>query len=131
MENFIEIQLKTDKKVIIETLERIGIANRKEKILYPSCYYFNIQGKDYILHFKQLFLLMRRNSYNNISLEDIERRNSVICRMKEWGLIDVNEQTIIPHNKFVYVLPFAQKYEWCIKHKYNIELLYNGEDDGR
>jgi hypothetical protein len=128
MENFIEVKLKVDKRIIIETLERIGIANRKEKILYPSCYYFSIQDKDYILHFKQLFLLMRRNSYNNISLEDVERRNSVIYRLKEWDLIDVDENGIIPHEKFVYVLPYAQKYEWLVKHKYNIDLLYGEEN---
>ena len=123
MENFIEIELKTDRKVIVETLERIGIANKKEHILYPSCYIFNIKEKEYILHFKQLFLLMKRNSYNNVSEEDIERRNSVIYCLKTWGLIDVDEQLIEPHNKFVYVLPFNEKNNWNISHKFNIESL--------
>lgn len=121
MENFIEIKLKTKRQCIVETLERMGIANRKEKILYPSCYIFNIKEKDYILHFKQLFPLLRRNSYNNISEEDIERRNSVIYCLKDWDLIDVDEKIIEPHNKFIFVLPYVEKNDWKIYHKFNLQ----------
>lgn len=124
MEFFIEVNLKVDKKIIIETLERIGIANKKEKILFPTCYYFNIKGQDYILHFKQLFLLMRRNSYNNISEDDFERRNAIIYCLKLWDLIDVDEKLIECRNKFVYVLPFKDKKDWMIQHKYNTENFY-------
>lgn len=128
MENFIEIQLKVDKKIIIETLERIGIANKKDNILFPTCYYLNIKDKDYILHFKQLFLLMRNNSYNNISEEDFERRNAIIYCLKTWGLIDVDENLIEPRNKFVYVLPHKDKNDWAIQHKYNVSNFYIGLD---
>lgn len=124
MEKFIEINLKCDKKIIIETLERIGIANKKDKILFPTCYFLNIKDKDYILHFKQLFLLMRRNSYNNISEDDYERRNAIIYCLKTWGLIDVDEKFLEPRNKFVYVLPYKDKNDWVIQHKYNITNFY-------
>jgi len=123
MEKFIEIKLKVDKRIVVETLERIGIANRREKILYPSCYYYSIKDKDYILHFKQFFILMRSNSYNNISEDDLERRNSVIYCLKNWGLIDVEEEIIIPHDKFVFVLPYQEKNDWKIYHKFNIQSL--------
>jgi hypothetical protein len=121
MNNFIEITLKVNENIIKETLERIGIANKKEKILYPSCYYYRIKEKDYILHFKQFFLLMRSNGYNNISEEDYERRNSVIFCLKNWGLIDVDDDLLEPHNKFVYVLPYHEKEDWQINHKFNMQ----------
>ena len=40
-----------------ETLTRIGVASRKEKIIYQSCHILHKQGKYYIVHFKELFAL--------------------------------------------------------------------------
>ena len=40
-----------------ETLTRIGVASRKEKKLYQSCHILHKQGKYYIVHFKELFVL--------------------------------------------------------------------------
>ena len=36
-----------------ETLTRIGIASRKEKTLFPSCYILHKRGQYAILHFKE------------------------------------------------------------------------------
>ena len=43
-----------------ETLTRIGVASRKEKIIYQSCHILHKQGKYYIVHFKELLLWMER-----------------------------------------------------------------------
>mgnify|MGYP003669233165 CR=1 FL=1 len=40
-----------------ETLSRIGIASKKDNTLYQSCHILHKQGKYYILHFKELFLM--------------------------------------------------------------------------
>jgi len=40
-----------------ETLTRIGVASRKEKILYQSCHILHKQGRYFIVHFKELFAL--------------------------------------------------------------------------
>ena len=40
-----------------ETLTRIGVASRKEKIIYQSCHILHKQGKSYIVHFKEFFVL--------------------------------------------------------------------------
>lgn len=119
----IEVVLKVKSEIVKETLTRIGIANRKEKIIYPSCYLYENEGKSFIVHFKQLFTLTRNNGYNNLSEEDITRRNAVIFCLKNWGLIEVEDSTIEPHNKFVFVLPFQQKIEWKISHKFNVSVL--------
>ena len=74
----IEVTLKNDKKVVIETLSRIGIANKKKKILFPSCYLWEQDDKTYIAHFKELFKLTRPNAYDTICEDDILRLKAVV-----------------------------------------------------
>ena len=47
---------------IKETLSRIGVASKKDAILYQSCHILHKQSKYYIVHFKQLFLLDGKKS---------------------------------------------------------------------
>ena len=35
-----------------ETLTRIGVASRKDKVLYQSCHILHKQGRYFIVHFK-------------------------------------------------------------------------------
>ncbi len=119
MSKLLEVKLLADKEVIIETVSRMGIANTKKKILFPSCYLFEQDNKYYLCHFKEMFLVTRNNGYNNISEEDIVRRNAIAFCLKNWGLIDVEVSEIEPHNKFIFVLPYDEKDSWYINHKFN------------
>ncbi len=122
----LKIKLLADKKVIQETLNRIGISNKKKKILYPSCYiYEDDAGEHFLVHFKQLFTLSRNDAYDNISEQDILRRNSIAFCLKNWGLIDVEDKFIEPHDSYVFVLPHEEKHEWTITHKINLFTLRN------
>lgn len=112
-----------DTKVIKETLNRIGIANKKKKILYPSCYLYEQDEKSYLVHFKQMFLLTRASAYNALCEDDILRRNAIAFCLKNWGLIDVEDEFIEPHNKFVFVLSHNQKQDWKISHKFNFRTI--------
>lgn len=123
--NLLEVELLVDKKVVVETLNRIGIANKKLKVLYPSCYLYEADDKYYLAHFKQLFLLTRDNAYNNICEEDIMRRNAVAFCLKNWSLINVEDEAIEPHNKFVFVLSHTDKRDWRVSHKFNVKSLEN------
>lgn len=115
----LEIKCLVDKKVIKESLSRIGIADKKRKILYPSAYLYEKDGKDYLCHFKELFLVNNKtDAYNNISSEDIYRKNSIAFCLKNWKLIDVDDEKIKEHERFVFVLPHSQKLEWKIIHKF-------------
>lgn len=114
-----------DTKVINETLNRIGVANKKEKILYPSCYLWKIENTYYLIHFKQLFFITRDEGYNNISPSDISRRNAIAFCLKNWKLISVNEEEIKNKDEFVFVLPFSEKPNWIIQHKFNIKSAIN------
>jgi hypothetical protein len=126
-DKLIEIKPLADIAVIKETLARCGIANKKKKILYPSCYLYEAFGVYYIAHFKQLFLLTRQDGYNNLCEDDLARRNGIIFCLKNWGLIDVDESIIEPHDKFIFVLPFKEKNEWIISNKFNINNVDNPE----
>lgn len=119
IDNLLEVKLLVDIKVISETLSRIGIANKIKKILFPSCYLHEIDGKFYLVHFKQLFMLTRETAYNAICEDDYLRRNAIAFCLRSWGLIDVEEEKILPHDKFVYVLPHNEKSNWSINHKFN------------
>ena len=119
----LEIKPLVDLKVIKETLNRIGIANKSQKILYPSCYLYEQNGNFYLVHFKEMFLLTRATAYNAICEDDLLRRNAIAFCLKNWGLIDVPDESIEPHNKFIFVLPHNQKNEWRVSHKFNFRSI--------
>jgi hypothetical protein len=135
IEDMVEIRLKESPKIIKETLSRIGIANKKSKILYPSCYLYKNFDSYYIVHFKELFLLTRPDGYMNLCDEDIARKNSIIYCLLQWGLIDLEgveyennkvisvPEKIQPHDKFVFVLKNSMKHEWQILHKFNVNTI--------
>ena len=104
-----------------ETLTRIGVASRKEKILYQSCHILHKQGKYYIVHFKELFALDGKHA--NLSLNDVQRRNRIVRLLSDWGLISIaNEDTVLdiaPLNQ-IKVLSYKDKGDWILEQKYNI-----------
>ena len=122
-EDMIEVVLKEpdDFLKVRETLTRIGVASRKEKKLYQSCHILHKKGKYYIVHFKELFALDRKDT--NFSLNDIQRRNRIIQLLSDWGLITlVNAESITdaaPLNQ-IKVIAYRDKAEWTLESKYNI-----------
>jgi hypothetical protein len=122
-EDMIEVVLKEpdDFLKVRETLTRIGVASRKEKKLYQSCHILHKKGKYYIVHFKELFALDRKDT--NFSLNDLQRRNRIIQLLSDWGLITlVNPEAIVdaaPLNQ-IKVIAYRDKVEWTLESKYNI-----------
>ncbi len=104
-----------------ETLTRIGVASRKEKIIYQSCHILHKQGRYYLVHFKELFALDGKHA--NLTLNDVQRRNRIAQLLADWGLItivDVDKiQDIAPLNQ-IKVLAFRDKQDWILQTKYNI-----------
>ena len=74
LSKFVEVTLveQDDFLKVRETLTRIGVSSRKEKVLYQSCHILHKQGKYYIVHFKELFALDGKLS--TITENDIQRR---------------------------------------------------------
>ncbi len=120
----IEVIPKVEVPIIIETLSRIGIANKKERILYPSCYlYEDIDSRFFICHFKELFLMrLNQSGYSNISEDDIVRKKSIVSLLEKWDLIEVVSNVDVS-TMFVFTIPFKSKSEWSIRHKFNLDTI--------
>jgi hypothetical protein len=115
----IEVTLKEHFSIVRESLDRIGIASKEKKILNPSCYLLHKRGKYYIIHFKNLLKMDGKET--NYSEEDEIRQSSIARLLEDWGLVEIiNEDGLPEDNVFVFVLPFKEKAEWQIIHKYSI-----------
>ena len=122
-QSMVEVRLKQpdDFLKVRETLTRIGVASRNEKKLYQSCHILHKQGRYYIVHFKELFLLDGKNS--DFSDNDVQRRNRITKLLSDWGLVDVvNDQLIEDASSIsqIKILPHKEKAEWELIPKYSI-----------
>lgn len=121
---FVEVALveEDDFLKVRETLTRIGVSSRKERVLYQSCHILHKQGKYYIVHFKELFALDGKPS--TITENDIQRRNAIANLLEEWGLIKVVNYDIIENNMApihqIKIISFKEKDDWELVAKYNI-----------
>ena len=102
-----------------ETLSRIGVASRKEKKLYQSCHILHKQGRYFIVHFKELFALDGKPT--NISINDLERRNTIAGLLEDWDLVKIigNSEQRAPLSQ-IKVLSYREKDDWILETKYNI-----------
>ena len=102
-----------------ETLSRIGVASRKEKKLYQSCHILHKQGRYFIVHFKELFALDGKPT--NISINDLERRNTIAGLLSDWELVEIlgDNGPRAPLSQ-IKVLTYKEKDEWILETKYNI-----------
>ena len=121
-EHMLEVILKEpdDFLKVRETLSRIGVASRKEKILYQSCHILHKQGKYYIVHFKELFALDGKDT--NLTENDIGRRNRIANLLKDWGLVSIpkeDDDNMSPLSQ-IKIISFKDKKNWELKTKYNI-----------
>lgn len=112
-ENFLKVK---------ETLSRIGVASKKDKTLYQSCHILHKQGKYYIVHFKQLFLLDGKQS--DFTEDDRARLNSIANLLDEWELVELvdvskSETPIAPLSQ-IKIISHKEKSEWNLVAKYNI-----------
>jgi hypothetical protein len=104
---------------IRETLTRMGVASKKDSRLYQSCHILHKQGRYFITHFKELFLLDGKPS--NLTTNDIGRRNTIVTLMSDWGLLEVvdNIGDTAPLNQ-IKIISHKDKSEWELCPKYNI-----------
>lgn len=104
-----------------ETLTRIGVASRSERKLYQSCHILHKQGKYYIVHFKELFLLDGKHS--DFSENDAQRRNRITKLLADWGLIESVTELLdeeMCSMSQIKILPHKEKADWELIPKYSI-----------
>lgn len=121
MNRGVEVKLKVDSDIIKDNLSRIGIANRKEKKIFPSCYLVKEGEKYYIAHFKELL-----NVPGAIDT-DITRRNTIIWLFQNWDMVEaINSEEIKDiQKKKLFILNKKQMEEekWSINHKWHYRTL--------
>lgn len=124
LSNFVEIKLieQDDFLKVKETLTRIGVSSRKERILYQSCHILHKQGHYYLVHFKEMFALDGKPS--NISENDIQRRNAIATLLEEWGLVEILNSQIMLDNVApihqIKIISYKEKNDWELVSKYNM-----------
>ena len=104
-----------------ETLTRIGVASRKDQKLYQSCHILHKQGRYFIVHFKELFLLDGKKS--NLEENDIARRNTIAQLMSDWGLVTIENQSAVQPLaplRQIKIISYRDKNQWELCPKYNI-----------
>ena len=121
--NMLEVTLNEpdDFLKIRETLTRIGVASRKDNNLYQSCHILHKQGRYFIVHFKELFLLDGKKS--NLEENDVARRNTIATLMSDWGLLTVdnkNNLNPIAPLRQIKIISYKDKGQWELCPKYNI-----------
>lgn len=122
-ESMLEITLPTPDSFlkVKETLTRIGVASKKDRKLYQSAHILHKQGRYFIVHFKELFILDNKES--DISVNDIDRRNAIAILLQDWGLLSIvskpatNTASVLSQIKIV---SYKEKGDWDLIPKYNI-----------
>ena len=104
-----------------ETLTRIGVASRKEQKLFQSCHILHKQGRYFIVHFKELFLLDGKKS--NLEESDLQRRNTISQLLSDWGLVNIVDKTMVEDKaplRQIKIVSYKEKSNWELCTKYNI-----------
>ena len=105
-----------------ETLTRIGVASRKTtNKLYQSCHILHKQGRYYIVHFKELFILDGKPS--NLNANDLQRRNTITTLLSDWGLVSIVNTDQAKEKaplRQIKVIPYRDKINWELLAKYSI-----------
>ena len=106
---------------IRETLTRIGVASKNENKLYQSCHILHKQGRYFIVHFKELFLLDGKPS--NLNENDLARRNTIAVLLSDWGLLEIANKTedmLMAPLRQIKIIKSSDKDKWELTPKYNI-----------
>lgn len=104
-----------------ETLTRMGVASRKENKLFQSCHILHKQGRYFIVHFKELFLLDGKKS--NLEENDMLRRNTITQLLSDWGLIQILDKSQVNECaplRQIKIISHKDKHDWELCPKYNI-----------
>lgn len=124
LENFVEIEVKTDDEFLIirETLTRIGSPSKFDgNELFQQCHIFHKQGRYFIVHYRHMLAFNGKDV--DIKPEDWSKARAVAEMLRTWGLTKI----IIKHhstdwaNDVTVSLTVVQAKD---KHKWKLTPLY-------
>lgn len=125
VESFFEIEpLDRDQFLKVrETLTRIGLparSNDGRQTLWQTCHVLHKQGRYFIVHFKQLFLLDGRSKVTNFTEEDEDRTEFIVNLLESWGLVTPMVQVNREVEANVLIIPYKDKHKWILNAKYTL-----------
>ena len=133
LEDFVEVRLPDPQAFlkVKETLTRIGVASKKDKTLYQSCHILHKQGRYYLVHFKEMFMLDGKST--DFSEEDRGRRNTIANLLAEWELVTLvdptkSQEPLTPLNR-IKIIAYSEKPEWNLIAKYSLGKKRHNEDE--
>ncbi|WEM34293.1 translation repressor protein [Xanthomonas phage X1] len=131
LESFFEIEpLNKDQFLKVrETLTRIGLPSKRngDQTLWQTCHVFHKQGRYYIVHFKQLFLLDGRTDVTDFTDEDEDRLEFIVNLLEQWGLVTSLVEVDARVESNVMIIPYRDKHKWSLRVKYSLGNTDNGE----
>jgi hypothetical protein len=105
-----------------ETLSRIGVASKRDvNTLFQSCHILHKQGRYFIVHFKELFMLDGKPS--TFTYEDQCRRNTIATLLSDWNLLSLANRASISGTsslKKIKIISHSDKSNWNLQSKYSI-----------
>tara|TARA_R110001606_G_scaffold95363_1_gene211040 strand:+ start:409 stop:831 length:423 start_codon:yes stop_codon:yes gene_type:complete len=122
--NMLEVRIEEpdDFLKIKETLTRIGVSSKRgENTLFQSCHILHKQGRYFIVHFKELFLLDGKPS--NFTEDDLRRRNTITTLLSDWGLLEIvfpSEAEPKTTLRAIKIISHRDKKDWSLETKYTI-----------
>ena len=133
LNEFVEVKLPDPQAFlkVKETLTRIGVASKKDKTLYQSVHILHKQGRYFLPHFKEMFMLDGKQT--DFSEEDKGRRNTIANLLAEWGLVTLvdpskSAEPLTPLNR-IKIISYGEKGEWSLVAKYSLgKRKYNTEE---
>lgn len=132
LSTFIEIEpldYQQFRKVFL-TLRRIGMPARKDttthkRSLIQTCHILQKQGRYYIVHFKQMFLLDGRQDQTNYDDEDLSRTETIAELLESWGLIKlISPLKTTDRTVDFIIISKSEIPNWHLKSKYTIGGTY-------
>jgi len=108
--------------IIRESLTRIGVAAKNEKIIYQSAHILHKRGQYAIVHFKEMFALDGKPS--TITENDLQRRNTIATLLEQWELLkiihDSAEPLVLAPISEIKIISFKDKADYQLIQKYSI-----------
>jgi len=119
----VSLKEKDDFLKVRETLTRIGVASKKDKILYQSCHILHKRGHYAIVHFKELFALDGKST--DISENDLSRRNAIVKLLNDWELLTIVDTKSAENPEPIFlsqikIISHKEKHDWELVPKYSI-----------
>lgn len=121
-----------DYQVIKETLTRIGVTPRNQRILYQSCHIVRKDEQYIVAHFKELFALDGLPS--TVSPDDILRRNAIVKLLAQWELVDIVDPSQVEQSmplSGLKIIKHADKQDWQLVRKFNPANLRKFLEEGK